>query len=391
MNDVQRRLSAAVHKLLDSTKMPPKVGIGIEIEFFLRDISSGALANLDCTQLFLTELANLKSWKVFQTNPQTGKILKVSKELEGSRYQSVKYEHPPHLMEVAIAYEHDLFRLRDSVVETLDKICIAAATAGLRVSISSKSEIPKLMWNEVLAIDSKYKVLSDSRRIIFSKCAKQKPDDRIDFPQYVAATQYHLGGIRWWKDRPNLFDSIYKAEFLISGDAYTGDRQAFLDRWNLYKYVFRGLPLVGYPQFSTWTFDSWVQSLGRMPFTDNTYVEFYDLVKNQTDAQLFQNLLNVRDLQLVKPKWIGTIEYRSDPATDDLQKIMKQAASRLGVYSASDTQLTGLPFSHLPLSELSDQWWSGSHVSAFSKERDVLKEIISSSLKSRGYKEEKFL
>ena len=372
------RAYSAVFQLLSQVKTRDFPTIGLELEFFLRDRSNQKLASLDQTQAFLKTLADAPSWKIFSKNETSQKILRVSKNLPEGRYHTVKYEHPPHMMELALSFSDNLIDLKQELTETLETLRTAAQKTGLILDHSSAIQPPLINWEEVNQIETRFAQLSQSRKKLFQQNnPKEIPNEKIDFSTFLAATQTHLGGIRWWELRPDFIETLYKNEFLISSCSFTS-RKNFISRWENYFYVFKQLPLTGFPQLTEWTFESWVDQL----LYNQTHIQ---------DSELEKTILSQRDLQIVKPKWIGTLEFRADPATSDIDLIISQAALRLSAYlNAQKPHYQPILHSHSFLS-LAQLWNQGLHINQFQKELENLKQEAWSTLKARGKNEEGLL
>lgn len=385
------RLSKIALELLNNAKVPKELGIGAELEFFLRDQNSNNLCVLDQSQAFLVELSQLPGWSIYSRNEKTEKVLRVSKNIDDKRYHTIKYEHPPHMMEAALAYETDLIRFHESFRQLLDELSVAARNSGVALDVSIQVESKPIPWECVGKIESRFELLSKSRRKLFEDRAGTEPDSRIDFTSYTAATQFHIGGSKWWEQRPYFIDSLYRFEFLISGIPYHQRKADFERRWSSYGYVFANMPLLGFPRMDEWTYDHWLDCILKTPTLDENKRLFSDSVMTSSEEELKIKLKSVRDLQIIRPKWIGTLEYRSDPAMSDPDLISQMAALRFASYiyalSGGSCQMKN----ELPFLELSKQWWNGLHLTDFSGELNNLKDICYNILTKRGLNEERFL
>ncbi|MBC7397948.1 MAG: hypothetical protein H7333_10940 [Bdellovibrionales bacterium] len=385
------RLTIAALEMLSKTSMANTPSVGIELEFFLRDGPGGALCTLAQSQTFLHSLSELPQWDIFSRNAESGLILKVSKSLDSKRYHTVKYEHPPHMMEVALSYETNLVKLKDSLELLFSELHTAAKNTSLAIDISLKVEPSKIDWDSVREVESRFKPLSDSRKKIFESHTGGNFDHRVDFTHYTAATQFHIGGIRWWEQAPDFIDKIYRAEFLISGLPYYEKPSNFQERWSSYRYVFGEMPLLGFPKISQWSTDEWIGGLLKSPYFEKGFSTFEAAVGGLNDEALKIAILSVRDLQIIKPKWIGTLEYRSDPAIPSVELILRLAALRFGAYLHYLNPKSKPLMPSSTFEQLSTEWWNGAHTTNHEFEWAILKEICFEALSSRGFGEEKFL
>lgn len=391
----QGRVAGAARELLSRFTQAGPPTLGIELEFFLRDRQSRALCGLQQSQEFLLNLAQNPDWEVFLKNKVSDKVVRVSRSFANGRFHSVKYEHPPHMLEIALAYESNLSAAYESLHESLSDLFIAARAADVEIDLSGCVEPPAICWETVGMVESRFEQLSKSRRKILGSLKQavldHSKDPRIDFTAFTAATQYHIGGIQWWEQDPAFLDRLYRAEYLISGRAYQGSRGDFEARWSSYRYVFGEMKLLGFPDLPAWSFDRWVQGLVESPWIEGSGRVFGDKVPALSEEDLLRVLPNVRDLQIVKPKWIGTLEYRSDPATSDVGLLIRNAALRFGAYLASLNAPKALVMAEPTFSELARSWWSGSHIDACPDEMARLEGICYETLRARGLGEEKFL
>ncbi len=359
-------------EILNRSNQSGVITIGLELEIFLRD-SNDQLSSLDQSQEFLKKLSELPHWKIFQRSDQSQYITRVSFELENGKYHSVKYEHPPHLIELALSYFDNILELKEHLHSSLSDMHQAAHQAGLKLDINANAEPTKLDWPLINKIEGRFENLSNSRKKLFNHFNQEIVDEsKINFTTYTAATQYHIGGIRWWNQNPEFMNRIHQNEFLISANAFKTKKE-FDTRWDSYRYVFRQMKLLGFPQIDNWTFENWIQTM----IQDNPFES---------------NLIKMRDLEIIKPKWIGTIEFRSDPATKDLDLIIAQAALRLGSYLNAMKSGYKSPLNSMPINALSGLWHQGDHIgNTFKHESELVKEHAWNALRERNKYEEGLL
>jgi hypothetical protein len=385
------RVKRLVSSILNRAPVRSPITLGVEVEFFLENLDSQIPVLVGDSQRFLLELANIQGWKVFSKNSETGLIQSVSREHSDGRYDSIKYEHPPAMMELALGYCENLVVTRDRIEEVYQALYDAGKNAGLKVKFAAKTPETEIDWNAVDKVGPQYRARSESRHAIFQKHSPlEKTGAFVDFPAFTAATQYHIGGVKWWERRPQFVEQLYKAEFLISANAYPS-QTAFFERWNAYKKVFSGMSFVGFPEIKSWTLDSWISGILESPWNEQSVRSFGSHVSKWTDAEIESKLKDSRDLQLIKPKWIGTLEYRSDPATADIQLILSQAALRFATYFWQEKYAGDIVTLPASMEELARAWWMGNQLERFGPEFEALKDKCWSILCSRGLNEEGLL
>jgi hypothetical protein len=326
-----------------------KPTVGVEHEFFLLG-ASGEPATLPESQKFLAALSREPHWRVYkQTAPTEGEslITRVSRE-SGNKYSTVKYEFPPHMLEIAFSYHSSLAELKSEIQAVWSSILSAQKMSGMRVLSVSKIHPPKLDRNEQALIDSDYLALSDTRRAMFARRSESVNEKIVDFPSYMAATQIHVGGLAWW-DQPNLLPHLYSIETAIQ--AYSYDLSSEVNpaalsavRWQAYSGVFKGLPLLGFPDMPSWTLDNWVEAMCDSVLVNADETGYTKSLRDfPVDCSLTEVLAflpKVRDLQIIKPKLIGTLEFRADPAVRGPQFMVDLAAIRLGQCLLARTRMS---------------------------------------------------
>jgi hypothetical protein len=218
----------------------------------------------------------------------------------------------------------------------------------------------------------------------------------INYAAVIAATQTHVGGTQWWKTK-KFISNLYSFEpeiLLISSS------KSHSSRWAGYSAVFRGMPLVGFPDLPSWSMESWTKALFHSPLAgpeeaswsgrtlaDGTEFPF-KLEPSPWDAFL----KSVRDMQIIRPKIFGTLEFRADPAQRDADNILAMAALRLGLCA----YLIANPVDNsTSLPHLRREWWSTAmnEIPAAQHYSSALSTIKCSQigLSRRALNEEKFL
>lgn len=353
---------------LESNRFLPTPRIGLEIEFFLRD-HQGNLATLAQSQAFLERLARVTGWGVFQRSVRNDRIIALSKDLPHGRYHSLKYEHPPHLMEIALSYESNLVDLKSSLELALNDIFVAASSSQVECDFTPNCEYSSLNWSEVSEINLDFESRNLSRIANLEFHGVSSPPSDVNFPAFTASTQFHISGYHWWRDE-KFIHRFYQSEFAVSQLAFS-NFEIFQERWRRYQVAFPYMRSVGIPGVEHWSSLTWIQTL---------------IDDNPLQRQLFL----MRDFQLIKPKWIGTLETRSDPSTRDTDLIMQLAALRFGQYLLLSSQAVP-PQLEQSLVELKRQWLNPRLFQSHTERLEITKRTSWETLKNRGLGEEKFL
>jgi hypothetical protein len=359
--------SYLLEKFRASCAHPGKLSVGVEHEFFVVNLN-GTPANLDLTQNFLRRLSEIEGWRIFKSEYnhelRHDVILRVSKDGDKKGFTAVKYEYPPSLLEIASNYYFNVDDLKRDLYETWDAIHSAAEKSGCRILSVPFLRDAKKNKDVALLIDPKFKDLSESRRACFLQRNEVVDEEIVDFTCYSASTQVHIGGIEWWKTS-DFFDSLYRAEeklahcpYRIAGWSALESQLHSRTRWDQYRRVFKGFSLLGFPDLKTWTFSEWREAIMRAPLVINpngkSPVCLEDLEWDKDTIDVY--ISKIRDLQIIKPKLIGTIEFRADPAMPGIDEIYNLSLLRLLI---CQTILSLPPAKNIEtFSEARDFWWN---------------------------------
>ena len=339
---------------------PNALTIGLEHEFFLVNAKTGAPATHEESQAFLKSLSKEENWQVRSQEKFNGAamITRVSQEKGGNRFTALKYDHHPHLMEVALSYSNDLFGLKQDVHGFMNSAKQVSARLGL--SIFKGSNLPISSENpKVISEHPTFQDLRSYRKKLFQK--RGADPEHTNYAAIIAATQTHIGGTKWW-DSESYVGSLYalEPEILYFTSLFCrGEESArnFLQtRWAGYRSVFSGYPLVGFPKLPKWTFTSWCEALLKSPLYGPRNEPWAGASLKELGDSPFQKwedfFSSVRDLQIIRPRLFGTLEFRSDPAQPDADSIMAVAAMRLGLcaWALSCEKAPDFQASH-------DSWW----------------------------------
>jgi hypothetical protein len=356
---------------------------------------SGGPCSFRDSQVLLEELVKHFGWNVRQDSVNDINLTRISKERGQGRYTVIKYEYAPHLLEVAFSFFHDLNELEAEIGAVLTQISEAAGKAGLQIRNSPFLEIlgsdPR-----VAPSTDQLRDLYHSRAVLFTNRGEDINLELANFPAVVAATQVQIGGTEWWK-RAQVVPNLYAIEpriMALSTLAVTtnlaGAKKLLEKRWGGYLQVFKGFPLVAFPDLKEWSLVNWVEALTRSPIIagSNEAWAGYALHKLPALSSIDWNLMfpKVRDVQIIRPKLYGTLEFRGDPAQTSCRHILALAALRLGasILAILETK----PRATFLASRA--QWLTQANGGTLSVDTEILTEIRDAILK-RKLGEEKFL
>jgi hypothetical protein len=372
--------------------------IGVEIEFFVMDENGGA-ATLELSQNFLKKVLDLPSWHS-SSDAAAGEfsINAVARELSGGRYSKLKYEYPPHLMEVAFAFFYNISDLFQELQIVFNDLRFAATEVGCILQFQPFLQPEKVV--KIEPITKKIMQLNQSR-LDFLHAAGIEPSQNIHlFPSFTASTQIHVGGIPWWIDE-SIVHRIYAIEASVPlfGPRLSCSKtdtpvELLAERTRLYEECFPGMKLVTFPRFEKWNFDTWLSGLLASPLASMTETSFsgkaYQEISLSDRPEISKILSSLRDLQYVRPRFIGTIEFRVDGSINCPRKIAALAAWRLGQSILANEQNQRF---HCDFKNLRESWDIRRRTVTSlsdSKATQTIGDIIDV-LRGRGFNEEKFV
>lgn len=354
------------------------ISIGLELEFFL--MKNGNPVNLTESQTFMAALCDKISLSKLNTSIEEeeleGKkcISKVKFPTTKTSWAYVCYEYPPHLMEISFSYHFNLTPLESEVAFLMETVTSTARSVGLEAEFAPI--LSKEQLKSVVAIDNElHRQLRTSRIQLLADGPYASETHLADFPSYLAAFHVHVGGYEWWKDE-KLIENIYRLEPYVMLEA---KGISYKERWDHYLKVFHSFPLVGFPATPSWSLAWWITQL---------FVTSYQRQKEKL-KNIF-GLNKLRDLQLIRPRAIGTIEFRGDAAQGTTDDMMRLAALRLGQYLLA---MRGLPPTVLPYASARELWLEQMEAGRYLDEtaRDEILKLIEIELRRRGLGEEKYL
>lgn len=357
---ISKRLSEAT----SNSEGPKGFTVGVEHEFFLNDAQG-----LPCThgqsQNFLLELSKKKGWHVQSrdTSPWGEMVSRVSRNNKNGRFTAVKYDHHPHLMEVAFEYHENLCDLYLHLDETLKLLSHVAKSVGLVLFHNPVATVPASDKRVVSDLPD----FIDLRHYRSKLIAQRGQSPSLQLTNYaatIAATQTHVGGTSWWQ-RGSFVNELYCFEPELIRLTHAAGRSGVLSmelfkaRWAAYGAVFAGFPLVGFPDVAHWSLEKWARALLHSPLAGGANDAFAAEVAEGTsilkDLGFERFMAAVRDLQIIRPKLYGTLEFRADPAQPTARAIIGVAALRLAVcIGVSVGERAGYTF--LGARKL---WWKG--------------------------------
>jgi hypothetical protein len=372
--------------------------VGLEQEFFVFKLDGVTPADLSDTQAFLKIMSSRKGWRAIESmdRPYPSTLTRVSYEQSSSRYSAIKYEFPPHLLEIAFTYYDNLHDLNEDIASRWKEMLIAADECNLRIALKSFIEPPNLNFEDQIGVDPKLPALAESRRAYFKRRGEPIDLSIVDFPSFVAATQTQVSVPGAWGSE-DFMHRLYALELSIM-PLLNRTPQALEQRQKYYDGVFRGLKLLGIPDMEQWTLREWIQTLCDSPLVSNLKAGSDTLRKlwaNESDNDLEALLKRTRDLQIVRPKSIGTVEFRGDASVTKSSDMIRVAATRFGgALIASDASVV-IPNEELSLGQIRAEWqkrirsqkWNEEHYI----EARLVYQSIKSALQSRGRGEEKYL
>lgn len=309
-----------------------RLTFGLEHEFFLASAGSNAPASEIESKQFLTSvLSSCGGEPVSRTDHFLGDYL------FGVRFSDVvcKYEHYPNLMELEFPPSDRLESLRPKIFQAFRVVKQAANDSGL-VAL----HWPRAPWEAdhagAVVMTDQIDSLWTYRRALHKGNCLSTTD--LNFSAVIASSQLHVGGIDWL-EHDYLVDRLYRLEADAGKVAWEPYRKRGQDlrtlthrRWEGYERVCRKLPLYGFPDFDRWTTEAWRAALRRSPLAmkagamsgDLTYAGAIGRGMSELEA-----MARVRDLQIIKPRSFGTLEFRADPAQPDVGSLIELISARV--------------------------------------------------------------
>jgi len=314
--------------------------IGLEQEFFLLNEKKEPLTHSEGQSFFHFLISNT-NWRTYEkeTSEIFGEyISRLSRETENG-YFALKYDHHPHLFEVAFPVYKNLHDLNDAVKSFFSEI--EKASHALNFSLSKS---PFLEGKAPESELEEFKGLREYRKHILSNSGSAIAPENYNYAASIAATQVHIGGLSWHSDS-NLINSLYHYEpaFTLVTHHLSGSPlslQSFLKkRWSGFLTVFKDNPLAGIPKISHWSPETWQEALLNAPLAGTKEDPWLGKTLATVDATIITGFEAspkttfklIRDLEIIRPKLFGTLEFRADPALQSAELVLTVAALRLGL------------------------------------------------------------
>jgi hypothetical protein len=398
--DIFQRLQERIFP--GDTAAPAHLTVGVEHEFFLFN-AAGETASHPESQHFLSLLGDKI---VHEADGDGGEYIA---EVhfgwdEATDFATkIKYDHHPHLLEIASAPQPDLHELQ-SHLQMLFTLAENAAQS-CRLVISANANLGKSAAHPSLQSPlPAYQNLRFYRRKLLERHEPEQARESAwvghfcNYAAVVAATQVHVGGLEWWRNE-EIISRLYRSEpellfFSSLHPGATPDGFDLSQRWIGYKTVFEQYPLAGFPRFDEWTMQSWQRALLNSPLAggaDDAWAALSTESYGRPPGDSWDIFWkNVRDLQIIRPRLFGTLEFRADPAQPSVAAIMGMAALRLGLCChalTADAETDTFALAR-------DNWWKAVAASEPPSFSATIGETFNNAyqgLKSRQLGEEKYL
>jgi len=329
--------TAELRRFVETAYEPSVVGgelsVGIEHEFFLLERNDELPARHATSQRFLERMHGRAGFSKITTRADTyGEMIEsVSCAAPRAFPDTIKYDHHPHLMEIALAPLRDLGLLHarlEEVVETAREVATGLDLLLLQVPFLDVAPSHPRMRSELREFVARRRC----RRLLLERQGIVDVDAE-NFAATIAATQTHIGG--WsWLEKPKIVERLYQRERRSRRFSYvcagiSDIPAAYRRRWRDYRRVFRASPLVGLKVPRPWTPSAWYAALLETPLASTCDPQ--TLVKRLIDThdaitgELFDQ---IRDLQNIRPRLFGTVEFRGDPAQPGTREVVALARMR---------------------------------------------------------------
>jgi hypothetical protein len=366
------------------TLLKPCDSMGVEHEIFLC-MPDKTPATEELSQAVLRSLANDRFRLLDSEYP--GFILGVKADDHGTFPTRIAYDLPPHLLEISTAPHHSLQGLQHNLRGAWHQLIAAAARCGARVEsvplvgvgpADTRLLTPRGKWNDLRYYRRK---LLGAGNTQFENYAAAIASTQIHVA--LPATQY-----------PAVVEKLYRLEpeILPVTAAWAGMNPSQLrQRWEGYAAVFASSPLIGFPHLESWSIENWLAAFCLAPMAGGPCDAWAARNLQQTGFFPRDSIQSfwyaARDLQIIRPRLMGTIEFRADPAMPTLEAVTRVAALRLGLCLAV---LNGYE-PRMSFLEAHDEWWRiarGGH--AGHDTTDVVS-LAMDALKRRAKHEERYL
>lgn len=357
---------------------PAYLTIGLELEAFLLD-RNGRPVDQSMSQNLFHRLAGQQRWTPDPFESLAGSDIRpsVRRDERNGGATVIKYDHAPHLIEIATGPHDSLNELATALTSAFASVKGCADEIGIQLSLQPhlKGPLPESPW-------PLFHRLRQTRRIARDAVGLPRSRRAENYAAGIAAVQLHVGGLHWGT-RPEWISRLYAFEPELLGQL-SGSPVAravgLQRRWRAYREAFPGNPLIGFPDMPAWSLENWAEALGNTPLLVADRGE-----EGSFDWQDFR--FRVRDLQIIRPRAFGTVEFRADPLQPTLGSNLRMAALRLGL-SAS------LFEEHEPIMSFRNArtaWWSAVLGELPINDGTSIVQLAEAGLAARGKNEEVLL
>jgi len=306
------------------------------------------------SQSFLKTFADRSGAKIYLDEKH--QISKLGLDTTAGSYGSFKYDHEPHLLEYASCFHRSLGSLHSELSSVLNASKKVAEELGLKIvhspTIPVDPEHPRTQRET-----AEYQNLRKFRKNVQKKLGISDNDGAANYAAVIASTQVNIsieGSL--WNENPSFIPNLYRFErsILAFATLFSGADS----RWNRYKSTYRGYKLLGFPDIGEWSYDSWLKHCLKSYIfqKDATTLSTLEEVINADPQSLPMVWKSLRDLQIIRPKPTGAVEFRADPCQPTVDHIMAITALRFGV-NLICAELKN-PLTDSTYEEEKQRWWN---------------------------------
>jgi hypothetical protein len=310
--------------------------IGVEQEFFLLD-NRGYPVAIKQSQAFLSGVSKRPGWHIreYYEADSNRYVWRVSRDVPQRGFVALKYDHPPHLMELASSVHTDPLTLAQELHECFDVIDSVCSGLGLVRLKSPFLDLPAAD-ESVTSNISDYIALREVRAKIVRDRGEDADADALNYAAVIAATQVHIGSSDALND--SIIGRLYRYEpYLFQRFSKNLEADWVSRRWSGFNTIFERTPLGAFPNLNDWSVNNWIEALMRAPLklAKGSPIQGKSLTeigKSPFGDNLGELVASFRDLQLIRPKLHGALEFRSAPASDDVHGIIDTVRVRLACF-----------------------------------------------------------
>ena len=357
---------------------PADLTVGLELEAFLLD-TQGRPVDQSASQNLFHRLAKQPGWipDPFESLPEGDMLPSVRRAERSGGETVIKYDHAPHLIEIATGPFDGLVELAAAL--SAAEADLQRCTDEVGIILSLRSHLKGPLPESPLPL---FQRLRRTRQIARDSAGLPRRRRAENYAAGIAAVQLHVGGLHWgkrpeWMGRLHAFEPALLSQ--LSGSPVV--RSTGLQRrWRAYQDAFPGNPLIGFPDLWDWSLENWAEALANAPLLVHD-----GPVEDVIDWEDFR--FRVRDLQIIRPRSFGTVEFRADPLQPTLAKNLRMAALRLGLSASLFEDRPPI----MPFRSARAAWWSAALGEVpLGRDMDIVV-LAEAGLASRGKGEEGLL